>query len=254
MLESLHGIVRQSKFNVTEIMTPWSLVQTESYSRDAYQNCAHWRGIFDYIPLMQGKSVKGLLSLESGDFFKSNGVFVKPSAHMLEVFRIATNQVEGKPTAILLGSPRYPKGIITHADMNKQLFRVMLYTIFVTFEARISSLISASGPDDWWNKCLGKNSMEQIEERYSSEHTLEVEIDKLSCTHFSEKVSIIQKTEELHSKLGITRPKSLSRLVRWRNRLVHPTHPPRLIFNRKELTSLWNCMLTIESIMSRIES
>lgn len=253
MLESLHGIVKQSKFKVVEIMTPWNRVQVEAYSSDAFQKCSYWLGIYDYIPLNGTGFVKGLLSLESGELLPLDDLFVKPSSHLLEAFRIATNYSNGKPSALIVGSSRDPEGIITHSDLNKQLFRIMLYTVFMTLETRLSSLISSAGPVDWWRNCLGRDSLAEIDERYISEQKSRVEIDKLSCSHFSDKITIVRKTEELRLKLGIARPKSLASLVRWRNQLVHPTHPPRLIFTKEDLVSLLNCVLTAESILSRLD-
>jgi len=191
MLESLQGIINQSKFRIQEIMTPWDMVQTEPLSKDAFQNASYWLGIYDYIPLTKEGSVATVLDLRSGNAVPVRRITVKASAHLLDSFRIASNYANGKPTVLLVGTGRKPRGIITHADLNKTPVRLMLYMIFLAFEINISSLISRSFHD------------------------------------------------------------ALSSLVKWRNRLVHPTHPPRVLLSEVELTSLWKALRTLDEVMPR---
>jgi len=249
MLDPLRAVLKQPIFRVSEVMTPWKLVQTESASKDPFQNCSCLLGTFDYVPLMQGGIVSGVLDMQSRTVVPAKDLLVNPSEHLLDAFRIAESYQKGGPTFLLVGTARHPRGIITHADFNHLCFRIMLYTLFVQFETHLSNVIASAEPPDWWLSCLSDKSAKQIEALYSEEKRLRMDIDRLSCCYFSEKVTIIQKTKRLCSQLNNINPKALSSLVKWRNRLVHPGHPPRVLFDRKELTSLLRSMLTIEQVM-----
>ncbi|AQQ52401.1 hypothetical protein [Planococcus lenghuensis] len=138
--------------------------------------------------------------------------------------------------------------IVTISDIQKPAVRMLFFGIITYFESNAAGLIESVYPDNRWVECLSENRRDKALATYGSLHKRNTEIDLISCTQLSDKVSIFMEDDELRDQfIETSKTKAdrfFNRIIRLRDDLAHAQSLTNW-FEEKEVVDLVSWLIEV---------
>jgi hypothetical protein len=164
------------------------------------------------------KKDKGLL-YEHKASFKRDEILIENTPLTEAVHHLA------KTPYIFVKTSNGVVGIVTRADLYKPAIRIWLYGLISILEIHMLELIRKTFPDGEWKTCLSGKRQRKMLNTYEDRRTHNEEIEKIYCTEFCDKRTIIEKSEVAFKATGFKSKaefsENLKEIEMMRNEIAH---------------------------------